>query len=116
MAGAKCGALSLGGGRMVRRQLGRSGLAVSPIGLGTTKLGRNTDVKYPVGFALPSDDQIAALLESAGKLGVNLIDTAPAYGDSERRLGRFIEAHRDKFVLCTKCGEQYVNGQSIYDF
>jgi aryl-alcohol dehydrogenase-like predicted oxidoreductase len=101
---------------MVRRQLGCSGLAVSPIGLGTTKLGRNTDVKYPVGFALPSDDQIAALLESAGKLGVNLIDTAPAYGDSERRLGGFIEAHRDEIVLCTKCGEQYVNGQSIYDF
>jgi len=101
---------------MVRRQLGRSGFAVSPIGLGTTKLGRNTDVKYTASFALPSDQQIAALLESATKLGVNLIDTAPAYGDSERRLGGFIETHRDKIVLCTKCGEQYVNGQSIYDF
>jgi aryl-alcohol dehydrogenase-like predicted oxidoreductase len=101
---------------MVRRELGRSGFTVSPIGLGTTKLGRNTDVKYPASFALPTDDQIATLLESAGKLGINLIDTAPAYGDSERRLGGFIETHRDKIVLCTKCGEQYVNGHSIYDF
>jgi aryl-alcohol dehydrogenase-like predicted oxidoreductase len=101
---------------MVHCQLGRSGFAVSPIGLGTTKLGRNTDVKYPASFTLPSDQQIAALLESATKLGVNLIDTAPAYGDSERRLGAFIENHRDKIVLCTKCGEQYLNGQSIYDF
>lgn len=101
---------------MVRRQLGRSGLAVSPIGLGTTKLGRNTDVKYPESFALPSDEQIAALLESAAKLGVNIIDTAPAYGDSERRLGGFIEHHRDQIVLCTKCGERYVDGRSSYDF
>lgn len=101
---------------MVRRQLGQSDLAVSPIGLGTTKVGRNTDVKYPASFALPSDRQIAALLESATRLDVNLIDTAPAYGDSERRLGAFIETHRDEIVLCTKCGEQYLNGQSIYDF
>ncbi|HSK30973.1 MAG TPA: aldo/keto reductase, partial [Candidatus Limnocylindria bacterium] len=35
---------------MVRRQLGRTGIAVSPIGLGTTKFGRNTDVKYPMSF------------------------------------------------------------------
>jgi aryl-alcohol dehydrogenase-like predicted oxidoreductase len=56
------------------------------------------------------------LLQSAHQLGVNLIDTAPAYGESERRLGAFIESYRDEIVLCTKCGEQYVNGRSIYDF
>ena len=101
---------------MVRRQLGRTGLTVSSVALGTTKLGRNTGVKYPVDFALPSDQEVAALLESAYQLGVNLIDTAPAYGESERRLGPFIENHRDKIVLCTKCGEQYLNGRSVYDF
>jgi aryl-alcohol dehydrogenase-like predicted oxidoreductase len=89
---------------------------VSPIGLGTTKFGRNTDVKYPESFALPSDTEIAALLESALKQGVNLIDTAPAYGDSEQRIGKIIERHRGEFVICTKCGEQYCNGRSIYDF
>ena len=101
---------------MVRRQLGCSGLSISPIGLGTTKLGRNTDVKYPTSFALPSSEQIAALLESAAQLGVNLIDTAPAYGESEERLGSFVKTHRDQIVLCTKCGEQYVEGRSIYNF
>jgi aryl-alcohol dehydrogenase-like predicted oxidoreductase len=101
---------------MVRRQLGRTGLIVSSIALGTTKLGRNTGVKYPVDFTLPSDQEVAALLESARQLGVNLIDTAPAYGDSERRLGPFVENHRDDIVLCTKCGEQYVDGRSVYDF
>jgi aryl-alcohol dehydrogenase-like predicted oxidoreductase len=101
---------------MVPRQLGRTGLAISLVALGTTKLGRNTDVKYPENFALPSDLEVTALLQSAHQLGVNLIDTAPAYGESERRLGAFIESHRDEIVLCTKCGEQYVNGRSIYDF
>jgi len=101
---------------MVPRPLGRTGFSVSPIGLGTTKLGRNTDVKYPRRFELPSDEQVKALLETALELGVNLIDTAPAYGESERRLGAFIERNRDRIVLCTKCGEQYENGRSIYDF
>jgi aryl-alcohol dehydrogenase-like predicted oxidoreductase len=101
---------------MVRRQLGHTGLTVSPIGLGTTKFGRNTDVKYPASFALPSDSQLSDLLDSVRKLGVNLIDTAPAYGNSEQRLGAIIDGHRDEFVLCTKCGEQYLNGRSIYDF
>jgi aryl-alcohol dehydrogenase-like predicted oxidoreductase len=101
---------------MVLRQLGRTGLAVSPVALGTTKLGRNTDVKYPVNFALPADQEVDVLLESARQLGVNLIDTAPAYGESERRLGPFVENHRDEIVLCTKCGEQYLNGRSVYDF
>lgn len=101
---------------MVRRQLGRSGIAVAPIALGTTKLGRNTDVKYPASFQLPSDKEVAALFDSALKLGVNLIDTAPAYGDSEERLGALVKNHRDEIVLCSKAGEQYVNGRSVYDF
>lgn len=101
---------------MVRRQLGRTGFAVSPIALGTTKFGRNTDVKYPVSFALPSVEEVAALFESALKLGVNLIDTAPAYGDSEERLGALVENHRDEILLCTKAGEQYVNGRSVHEF
>src|SRR5712691_1039198 len=106
----------MGGGGMVPRPLGRTGLMVGPIGLGTTKLGRNTDVKYPERFALPSDEAVQELLEGSLRLGVNLIDTAPAYGESEQRLGPFIEANRDRIVLCTKCGEQYKDGRSTYDF
>ena len=101
---------------MVPRPLGRTGLAVGPIGLGTTKLGRNTDVKYPERFALPSDEEVLGLLETSLALGVNLIDTAPAYGESERRLGTFVEAYRERIVLSTKCGEQYKDGVSKYDF
>ncbi|HEY3304544.1 MAG TPA: aldo/keto reductase [Candidatus Binatia bacterium] len=101
---------------MVPRPLGRTGLVVSPIGLGTTKLGRNTDVKYPELFALPTDGAVRDLLETGLALGLNLIDTAPAYGESEQRLGAFVESHRNRIVLCTKCGEQYKDGVSTYDF
>jgi aryl-alcohol dehydrogenase-like predicted oxidoreductase len=92
------------------------GLSAAPIGLGTTKIGRNTDVKYPGGFQLPTDNEIASLFDSALELGVNLIDTAPAYGDAEARLGPLIEKHRDEIVLCTKAGEEYANGRSTHDF
>ncbi len=100
---------------MVRRSLGQTGLTVSRIGLGTTKLGRNTGVKYPKAFALPTDKQVDELLDNALTLGINLIDTAPAYGASEARLGAFIGGRRARFVLSTKCGEQY-SSHSIYDF
>jgi aryl-alcohol dehydrogenase-like predicted oxidoreductase len=101
---------------MAPRALGRTGFAVGPIGLGTVKLGRDTNVKYFKSFELPSDKQVQELLETALSLGVNLIDTAAAYGESERRLGPFVKAHRDRIVLCTKCGEQYADGRSTYDF
>lgn len=101
---------------MVPRPLGRNGLSVSPVGLGTVKLGRNTDVKYLQPFALPSVAEAQALLEAALALGVTLFDTAPAYGESEKRLSSFIAAHREEIVLSTKCGERYEGGRSAYDF
>jgi aryl-alcohol dehydrogenase-like predicted oxidoreductase len=103
---------------MTPRPLGTTGLHVSPIGLGTVKFGRNTGVKYPAAFDLPSDEQITALLGAAAELGVNLIDTAPAYGTSEERLGVLLTraASRDRWVICTKAGETFENGVSTFDF
>ncbi len=56
--------------------------SVSPLGLGTVKFGRNQNVKYPGGggFAMPTDSEIEALLDLALECGINLLDTAPAYG------------------------------------
>jgi len=45
--------------------------------------------------------------------GINHIDTAASYGDSEIRLGPWIEKHRDKFFLATKTGERKF--QAAYD-
>ncbi len=72
---------------MELRPLGSTGIKVSLLGLGTVKLGRNEGVKYPRPFDLPDDRSVVALLETAQSLGINLLDTAPAYGRSEERLG-----------------------------
>jgi aryl-alcohol dehydrogenase-like predicted oxidoreductase len=90
---------------------------VSALGLGTVKLGRNQQVKYPGGgFALPSDRDVEFLLDLALDCGINLLDTAPAYGTSEERLGKLMGARRKKFFLVTKTGEEFCNGKSEYVF
>ena len=98
------------------RPLGNSGLKVSAIGLGTVKLGRNREVKYPGNFDLPDDRSAAALLAQARELGINLIDTAPAYGSSEERLGKLLTGQRRHWLICSKVGEEFEQGQSHFDF
>lgn len=100
----------------LHRPLGDSGLIVSPLGLGTVKLGRDQGVKYPSGFSIPDDDAARALLHQARELGINLIDTAPAYGVSEQRLGPLLRGQREDWVIVSKVGEEFENGQSRFDF
>ncbi|MFG0380988.1 aldo/keto reductase [Pseudomonas sp. zbq_18] len=100
----------------LHRPLGCSGLIVSPLGLGTVKLGRDQGVKYPNGFTIPDDAAARALLDQARALGINLIDTAPAYGVSEQRLGPLLRGQRQDWVIVSKVGEEFDNGQSSFDF
>lgn len=91
---------------------------MSALGLGTVKFGRNQQVKYPSGdgFRLPSDHEIEALLDTALASGINLLDTAPAYGSAEQRLGDLLGARRDRFFIVTKTGEEFIDGRSVHDF
>jgi aryl-alcohol dehydrogenase-like predicted oxidoreductase len=75
------------------RKLGRSGLKISPLCLGTMMFGGPTDE--------PASARIVAKARDAG---VNFIDTADAYnqGRSEEVTGRALRAERDKWVLATK--------------
>ncbi len=98
-----------------QRSLGQTGISVSCIGLGTVKFGRNLGVKYPGHFELPDDKQVSRLLEEAQNLGINLLDTAPAYGKSEERLGKLLR-NRDQWIICTKAGEEFDQGVSSFDF
>jgi aryl-alcohol dehydrogenase-like predicted oxidoreductase len=97
------------------RPLGSTGIDVSVLGLGTVKLGRNEQVKYPSGFEIPGDKAVVEILELAWSLGINFIDTAPAYGTSEQRLGQLLPNRHD-WVIETKVGEIFENGQSRFDF
>ncbi|HYE02927.1 MAG TPA: aldo/keto reductase [Phycisphaerales bacterium] len=100
----------------------RTGLTVARLGLGTVKLGRNQGVKYPGGggYALPDDEAARELLRSAARLGINLLDTAPAYGTAEERLGALLGTAgvpaREEWVLCTKAGEEFDGARSRFDF
>ena len=98
------------------RPLGSTGMQVSPLGLGTVKFGRNQQVKYPRPFDLPSDDQIRNLLALSRELGINLLDTAPAYGSSQQRLGQLLGAGRGDWIIVSKVGEIFEHGESRFDF
>jgi len=79
---------------MRRVVFGRTGLTVSSLGLGCGPLGDS---------AVPVED-VERLLTCALELGVDLFDTAPSYGESEERLGRFFAAQRADVLLVTKGG------------
>jgi aryl-alcohol dehydrogenase-like predicted oxidoreductase len=75
------------------RQLGRSGIKVSTLTLGTMMFGGPTD-----------EATAARIIDKAHEQGVNSIDTADVYagGESERVVGRCIAERRDRWVLATK--------------
>jgi aryl-alcohol dehydrogenase-like predicted oxidoreductase len=81
------------------REIGRSGIRASAVGLGTWAIG---------GWMWGGTDEDAsvAAIRAAIDAGVSLIDTAPAYGmgRSEEIVGKAIAGRRDEVVLATKCG------------
>lgn len=98
------------------RPLGNTGRDVSAIGFGSFKIGRNRGIKYPSGYELPTDEECVRLLDGLLELGINLIDTAPAYGEAESRLGQHLASRRDQIVLSSKVGERFIDGVSKYEF
>ncbi len=103
---------------VAHRRFASTGKSVSVLGLGTVKFGRNQGVKYPEGegFSLPSDAEISSLLDLCLAHGINLLDTAPAYGIAEERLGAVMGKRREEFFIVTKTGEEFKDGKSHYDF
>lgn len=103
---------------MHHRQLGRTGLKVSDIGFGALEIGRPWGIRSADDPGLPpSLDDVDRLLRRALDLGVNFIDTAAAYEDSEERIGHAIPDRRGDYYLATKFGERFKTGEgSHYDF
>ncbi|HMF94600.1 MAG TPA: aldo/keto reductase [Vicinamibacterales bacterium] len=83
------------------RPLGNTGLVVSALSLGTVSLGVDYGIAAPGEFGPPDERDALALIGAALDRGITLIDTAPAYGDSERIVG--VAAGRDpRAIIATK--------------
>lgn len=80
--------------------LGNSSLKASVVGLGTWPLGGGYD------WGPIDEKQAATVVEAALNQGINLIDTAPIYGDgaSETLLGNVLQGKRSEVILASKCG------------
>ncbi|MBA2117137.1 aldo/keto reductase [Bremerella alba] len=101
---------------MLKRPLGKTGLRLGPIGFGAFKIGRNAKIKYPRPYDLPSDEEVACLLDGLIDLGIDHFDTAPSYGISQQRLGNWLGRRDVPVVVSTKVGELFENGNSRYAF
>lgn len=86
---------------MNQKPLGNSGFSASIIGLGAWVLGGG-----PIWGQDTNDAESVRTIQAALELGINLIDTAPAYGwgRSERVVGRALKGRRDRAILGTKSG------------
>ena len=94
------------------RRLGRTNLQVSEISLGTVELGMDYGIPAQGAHRRPSGADAARLLNRALDLGVNLIDTAQAYGESEVIVGQALKSRRDEYLLATKIGSLSWEGYS----
>jgi aryl-alcohol dehydrogenase-like predicted oxidoreductase len=79
---------------MERRELGRTGMRVSVLGFGGSEIG----------FEPAEPSRVRRLLQEALDAGLNVIDTAECYGDSESLVGQAVADRRQEFHLFTKCG------------
>ena len=86
---------------MKYRKLGKSGIEVSEISLGTWQVGG----KWGEAFSHENADKI---LNAAVDAGINFIDTADVYGDgeSEKAVGRLVRNRSEKIAVATKCGRR----------
>ena len=92
------------------RQLGRSGVPVSPIGLGCWAIGGPLWAgEQPRGWGEVDDQESTRAIRRALDLGVTLFDTADVYGagHSERVLGRALAGDRPRVLIATKFGNTF---------
>jgi aryl-alcohol dehydrogenase-like predicted oxidoreductase len=95
---------------MKKRRLGKSGLEVSPMGLGCMGMS------YAYG-EIPDKKEMIALIRTAVERGVTLFDTAEMYGPftNEELLGEALAPFRKQVVIATKFGIKVQDGKQVQD-
>ena len=83
------------------RPLGNTGIEVSSVALGTVELGMDYGIQAPGEYGRPTEEEAIRLLHEAADCGINVFDTAPAYGTSEELLGRAL-SKRSECLIATK--------------
>lgn len=86
---------------MQRRPFGRTDMQVSVLGFGGAEIG----------FEKATPDAVAALLGDALDAGLNVVDTAECYLQSEELIGEAVSSRRNDFYLFTKCGHPEKPGE-----
>ncbi len=98
-------------GQQLTREIGRSGVRASAVGLGTWAIG---------GWMWGGTDEAESIsaIHASLDAGITLIDTAPAYGlgRSEEIVGRALAGRRDRAVIATKCGLVWHTGKGRHFF
>ena len=93
----------------MQRQLGKTGVSLSPIGFGCASIWGNR---------LISDSDAIRLFETAYDLGITYFDTGHSYGMAEERIGKALRqgsVPRDRIVISTKFGTRIVDGKPVHD-
>ena len=93
-------------------QVGKSGIEVSRLGLGTWAIGGGS------WWGDNDDAESIRTIHAALDLGINLVDTAPVYGmgHSEEVVGKAICDRRNRVILSTKCGLMFDRTEGSYYF
>ncbi|WP_422446399.1 aldo/keto reductase [Thermoanaerobacterium sp. DL9XJH110] len=98
------------------RKLGSTGLLGSEIGFGAVAIGRDWAFGIAEDPRRPEEKEAIYLVEHLSDVGINFIDTAPAYQESEKIIGKALKGKRDKFYIATKVGERFDGATSFYDY
>lgn len=96
---------------MKYRTLGKTGLRVSVVGIGTWQLAGVWNKTF-------SQTEVSDMFACASELGINFVDTAECYGDhlAESFVGECTAAERDQWIIATKFGHNVANGLGDANF